>query len=191
MSKELEQRVEQLEDLEKLTRTRMTRVMEQLDETHDRLENLETETETKQLRREVEQLRSRTDMVQQVEQASALKPDQRAAVLIQTLYNDAHANESNGLQPKAKLTNKQARSALGGGMTRSKAWQAMQRAVELVTKAANQEHLAEEKRLLQYVKVPRSESQNSHLLLDLRNGEMPPVGTSFDITTPGGAAMGD
>lgn len=186
---ELEERLDAVAQEAEDARKFAQRAIRERNELAEEVESLRSDVEY--LRREQDRLRNRTDMLQQVRQASALKPDERAAVLIQTLYNDAHANQDDGLHPKAKQTTKQARSALGGGVQRSKAWQAQQRAVELVAEAAGQDDVPEDARLLQWVKRSRSHSEDSHLLLDLRNGEMPAAVSGFDIAGPGGVVADD
>lgn len=150
----------------------------ELADANDRIDELEVENK---------RLRERTELLQRVRKASALKPEERAAVLIQTLYNDARAHEDDGLAPKAKLTTKQSKTALGGGVSRSIAWQAMQKAVELVDEEGSNQPLS-------YVKKSRSATENSHLLLDLRDGDVPEVVAGVDITateSTGGVATGD
>lgn len=147
----------------------------------------EMRLEMAELRRENERLRDQRELIQRVQQAAAMKPDKRAAVLIKTLHNDATAHREAGKKPIAKMDTQDARTALGRDINRTLAWEAMQKAVELVEDATDGSDL------LQYVKRDRSAPENSHLRLDLREDDMPATVGGFDITghTTGGSVTGD
>jgi len=165
-------------------REEVAKLRSTVDRLVDRVDELEEENR---------RLRDRTDLLQQVREASSLKPDERAAVIIQTLINEAHTNEASGHAPKAKMDTAQAKKTLGGAADRGAAWRALQRAEELVcdAKGLDPDNDNECQRSpVRYVKRSRSAKENSHLLLDLRDGDVPAVVAGYDVHD-GGAVAGD
>jgi DNA repair exonuclease SbcCD ATPase subunit len=150
---------------------RVTELEAALEERDERIAELEAD---------LEQLRERTDMLQQVRQNANRGPDERAAILIQTLYNEAHAHKDAGLDPRATMDKDAAIKALGGGIQRQKIYPTFRKA----------EALVDDTDVLEYVQVPRSAAENNHLELDLREGDVPAVVAGHSITK-GGVATGD
>lgn len=118
----------------------------------------------------VEALEDRTDLLDRVEKASALKPEERAAVLIQTLYAKAQRNDG-----KASIDASGAVDALGGEVSRTLMYGesgVFQRAVDLVG----------DEDVLWYKKENRASNRNSRLLLDLDEGDLPDAVAGREIT---------
>lgn len=164
---------------------RVSQLEDEVDTLRDEVDQLREENA--QLRRKNERLRDRDEFLNRVEQATVSDPETRAVILVQSLYNEALANQdTDGRAPKAKLTNQEARKVLGLGTgERWKAWDAMQRAVDLVEEATGGSEP-----VLEYVKKDRSDKQNSHLVLDLRKGDVSARVAGYDIVR-GGAITGD
>lgn len=128
------------------------------------------EEEAKELRQEVAELRQQTELVDRVQRASTLKPDERAIVLIQTLHAEARRNGGT-----ATIDASAAVKALGGDVDRTLMYGedgTFERTVDLVG----------DEDLLWYKKENRASSKNSRLILDLNNGEMPEKVAGHDIT---------
>lgn len=154
MSKRLDTAEEQNEWLE-----------QQLKERDDRIDELE---------RQLEQVNTRTDLLDRVEAGSALKPEERAAVLIQTLYNEA-AN-TNGY---ASIDATGAVKALGGSVNRTLMYGpngAFQKAVDLV----------DDESVLMLKKENRASEKNTRLELNITDGDLPD--TVAGVEVKGGAS---
>jgi len=112
----------------------------------------------------IEELQDRTDMLETVKKASSMKIDQRAAVLIQVLYNKAWSRgRKTNEEPRAALDYNDASNALGGCVGRSTIYRTMTKAEQLV----------DDTDVLQKIKEDRSSSKNTRLALDLTEGDLP------------------
>lgn len=130
-------------------------------ETHD--ERIEEHTDQiLAIEENVHDLDDRTSLQEFVRDASSLKVEERAAVLIQTLYNEAQKKRRRGGEPIATGDYKDADTALGNTLDNRQLIDAMDRAATLV-----------EGDVLQFKKEPRSSRMNSRLILNLNAGELP------------------
>lgn len=127
------------------------------------------EEENAELKGEVATLRDRTDLFDRVRRASALKPDERAAVMIQTLYNEAEASDG-----RATMDVGEGVKTLGGEVDRTLMYGengAFERAVDLV----------DDEEVLWYKEESRSSQKNSRLIIDLNAGPLPETANGFDL----------
>lgn len=135
----------------------------------------DVEQELQEVRRSMEAVQEQADMMQRIKRASALKPDERAAVLIQTLYAQAKRNgERPNHEPRATMEAGEAVHALGGDADRTNMYGEsgiFNRAVELV----------DDQDVLWYQKESRASKQNSRLIMDLGAGEPPATVAGYDI----------
>lgn len=125
------------------------------------------------LEHELEQVQTRTDLLDRVEEGSSLKPEERAAVLIQTLYNEAV--NTNGY---ASIDVSGAVKALGGSVNRTLMYGpngTFKRAVELV----------DDEDVLRLKKENRASEKNTRLELNITDGELPE--TVAGVEVKGGA----
>lgn len=151
----------------------LTELANKVDTLHRRIKVLEEERdddkrriavleqENSGLKGELATLRDRTDLFDRVQRAAALKPEERAAVLIQTLYSEAESSDGRATMDAGKAV-----GALGGGVNRTLMYGengAFQRAVDLV---GNED-------VLWYKEESRSSQKNSRLILDLNAGKLP------------------
>jgi len=143
-------------------------------EKDERIDELETELE--EARSEIQSLRERTGLLQTVKNGSSMKIDERAAVMVQTLYNEAWQKQQSNAnnQPKASMDYNEATKALGGSPDRSAIYRAMKKAEELVGDTA----------VCRKVKEGRSSDKNTRLVIDLDGGELPDVVAGQSITAP-------
>lgn len=156
MTDDLDSRVNALESLVDSLRTKVREVESRAETAEVRVRTVEKENE--ELRAELDTLRDRTDLLDHVKEASALKPERRAAVLIATLHNQAQTND--GL---AEMEVSEAQAALGGSVDRTLMYSTFEKAVELVG----------DEDVLCYIRESRASSANSRLKINLRKGELP------------------
>lgn len=108
------------------------------------------------LEERLDAVESSTELIQHVEDASRLDVDERAAVCLQTLVNEARSRPDN--QPsRASMDWEKGLAALGGGIDRTRIYDVYRRAEELV---GNDD-------VCWYEKEPRGSQQNSRLVVDL------------------------
>lgn len=136
----------------------------------------EAERRVDELEAEVETLRDRTSLIDHVQRASARKPDERAAVLIQTLYAEAtrRGERENG-EARAAMEATEAVKALGGDADRTNMYGEngiFNRAVELAPDDAP----------LRYIRESRASKRNSRLALNLEDGDLPNTIQGHSIT---------
>lgn len=125
---------------------------------HDLENKLEAEQEERlRLQAELKSLREDTELVSEMKQDAVNKKDQRAMVLVQTLYRRAGENG------KARMTIKDAMNTLQGTVERTQLYPTFQRAVDLVG----------DEDVLEYVQKPRGAEIPSHLLMDRNAGTVP------------------
>lgn len=150
VAKQAMQRVNELEEELEERRTRDTNLVEQI----------------QALERELEDLRERTQLLQAIQHAGALKKDQRVAVLLQTLYNKAkrHEREESG-SARATADINAYRNALGGDVDDSYFYRDAEAAVELVGDSD----------VLEFKKESPGARKNSRLILDLGAGDLPAI----------------
>lgn len=172
MSEDVSQRLQALEN-------RLDAMSKRLNTTEEQNEWLEEELKQRdkridELERELQQVQTRTDLLDRVEEGSSLKPAERAAVLIQTLYNEA-AN-TNGA---ASIDATGAVKALGGGVNRTLMYGpngTFQKAVDLV----------DDESVLTMRKENRASEKNTRLELDINDGDLPD--TVAGVEVKGGAS---
>jgi len=157
---------------------RVTELRETVRNQADRIDELEAENE--ELQSEVEDVRNRTALLNQVQQASSRKPEVRAAICIQTLYNEAYKRQQDKSEssPTAQMDYNRAEAALGGGMNREPIYRTFSRAEELV----------DNDDLVWMVKEGRASEKNTRLILDLSGGDVPTTIAGHEIATPEGGA---
>lgn len=167
MSDDVEGRVAELENRLDAMSRRLDTVQEQNEWLEDELKDRDEEIQ--HLRRELDSVKNRTDLLDRVESASALKPDERAAVLIQTLYNEADATNGH-----ASIDASQASKALGGRVDRTLMYGetgTFQKAVDAVG----------DDDVLKLVKEDRASDRNTRLVLNLEAGELPETVAGVEV----------
>lgn len=172
MSSDVSQQFIPVDDFERMMRrieNELDELKEQVNSQQDRIDDLEVENE--RLRERWKRTEERTDLLQHVKQSSALAPEERAAILIQTLHNKAVASEQRGEPAQSELDANQGVSALGGSIDRTLMYSTFEKAVELVGDEA----------VLQYKKEDRGAAKNSRLLLNLEAGELPATVAGHEI----------
>ena len=131
--------------------------------------------ENRMLREEVRELEHRTSLLKNMAASTANIVERRAAVLIQTLYNEAaHRKRSNNEQarPRASMDYRKVETALGGGLSREQIYRAMERAEEIV----------ETDGVVTYIKQSRSDAKNTRLELDLSEADRVETDQGFDFS---------
>lgn len=128
-----------------------------------------------ELESRVDDLQTRTDLMDDVAHGSAMKVEKRAAVLIQTLYNNAYRNKQadTSEQATAALDWRGGQSALGGNIDRSGVYRTFEKADDIV-----------EGDVVRFEKESRSSKKNSRLILDIREDEPPRTVAGQKITAP-------
>lgn len=162
----------EVRDANQSARTAKSKLLEvhgDLQEKEQRIDELEERIEEQD--QTISQLRDRTGLLESVKEGASLPIEQRAAVLIQTLYNKAWDNDG-----KAALDYKAAEAALGGSVNRSNIYRTMDKA----------ENLVDNSQLLQKVKEDKSSAKNTRLTMDLSAGEVPATVAGKEIAQPGG-----
>ena len=167
---QLATRVEVLKSEQKRARDKRMGLLETHQNQADRIEDLEADVN--ELEAEVDRLRDRTDLMDAIKDATVLKPEQRAAVLLQTLYNEAwtKAQRETKNPPTAEMDYNQAGSALGGSIDqRPKLYAAMEKAAALVTEKLG------ENDVVSFIKEDRHAPKNTRLQVDLRGRDPFPL----------------
>lgn len=159
---ELENRVDALQTKAKTAEDRAQEAEARADAAEERVTELE---------REVAALRDQTDLLQQVKKASALKPAERAAVLIQTLATEAASSDG-----RASMDANAAVKALGGDADRTN----MYGEYGVFAKAVD---LVGDEDVLWFREENRASQQNSRLILDLNEGELPATVAGHEVST--------
>lgn len=141
----------------------MSTRVEKLEHQNEWLEDAlkERDMQIRDLEQELENIDTRTDLLDNVQEATTMKPDERAGVLIQTLYNEAE--KGNG---RASMDVGEAVKTLGGGVHRTSMYGEegdFKRAVELVG----------DEDVLDLKEENRASDKNTRLRLDLTSGEVP------------------
>lgn len=182
----LEERVQELEQLAedafgiaREARQEVARVRDQYEEKlaarDERIAELEAELE--HLRDEVDTVSDQTEVLQLGRKASALKPDERAAVVLQTLYNEARkrGDRNNDEPASAAMDAGEAVKTLGGSIHRTQVYGdhgVFQRAVDLV----------DDEDVCWVKKESRASSKNTRLIVDLEAGDLPTTAAGRSIT---------
>lgn len=162
-------------NLAKQAQQKLIDVRERELEKDQRITELEEQLDDAQS--EIKSLRDRTGLLQTVKNGSSMKIDERAAVLIQTLYNEAwkkKQSSANNAKPKASMDYNAASGALGGSPDRSAIYRAMDKAEELV----------ENEELCRKVEEDRGSDKNTRLVLNLEAGDVPTVIGGQTIINP-------
>ncbi|MFC6825710.1 hypothetical protein [Halopelagius fulvigenes] len=162
---ELRSEVNQLKsDFQGLLKQHQT-ALQRIDELEDRVEDLEAENDA---------LRRGADLVQTVRKNGATTTEKRAVEVINTLGRRAGGRPDS--QPaRSELDATGIVNALGGSIDRTNTYGFMDDVVELVGNP----------NVLWKQKEPRSSSDNTRLVLDLRNGDLPEMvaGHELEVTT--------
>jgi len=139
----------------------------------DEIETLRKENT--QLEQRIKELQDRTDLMNDVAQGSAMKIEKRAAVCIQTLYNEAWKRKHDGSDDAAtaSMDYNKADGALGGTLSRSSILRTFKKADELV-----------DGDVVEFISESRSSKRNSRLVLDLRDNEAPRSIAGQELTEP-------
>lgn len=167
LTQEERDKIAELRNLVEVLTTRVKDAEERAADAEERA--AAAEEEAAELRQELAELRERTSLVDRVQRASTLKPEERAIVLIQTLHAEARRNGGT-----ATIDASAAVKALGGDIDRTLMYGddgTFQRTVDLVG----------DEDLLWYQTENRASSKNSRLILDLNNGEMPDTVAGHDV----------
>lgn len=180
---QLENRINEIESVaesaSKTARRAMDRNIEFRKTIQEQEEQIEAiRDENQELRAQVEQLRDRTGLLEHVQDAASLKPEKRAAILIQTLYNSAWKRKQNNANsnPSASMDYNGAETALGGGISRDK----------IYTTFAKAEQLVDDTDVVRYVKENRGSDKNTRLVLDLSETDAPSQIAGRTIEPPEG-----
>lgn len=173
VAREAQQQAESASRLASDAQDRLLDLREENATLRDEIESLHEENES--LRGRIEELHNRTDLMTDVAAGAAMKPDQRAAVCIQTLYNEAYRNKHLNAEtrPTASMDYKKGQGALGGGISRSSVLRSFERADELV-----------DGDVVRYIREDRSSEQNSRLVIDLSESAAPETVAGQEITEP-------
>jgi hypothetical protein len=156
------------------------RALDKINDLEDDVDRLEDELEDAEA--ELDALRERTDLVQAVQKASNLKPEERAVVCIQTLYNRANARQDVGEPPLAEMTARQAITALGGSINRTAVYRTFETADDLLSDIPDD--------VFEYRTEDRSSAEKSRLRLNLDAGDLPSVVAGHDIVVGGSEVAG-
>lgn len=143
---------------------RVNELEEELDERRTRDANLVEQIQS--LERELADLRERTQLLQAIQNAGALKKDQRVAVLLQTLYNKAKRHErEEGGAARATADINTYEDALGGDVEQTYFYRDASAAVEMVG----------DEGVLDFKQEAPGARKNSRLILDLEAGDLPAI----------------
>ena len=136
-------------------------------ERDEEIARLEGEIET--LREEVEELRSTTRLLDHVSNAGQLDIETRAAICIQTAYNEAKDTDGN----MAYLTARDAWTALGRSHDRTRMYDVFRKAESLYADAvdADVDEVGTDHPIY-FKKEDRGHEPPSRLVVDLSNGEI-------------------
>ena len=151
-----------------------------ISKTNDAEERIEAlEQQVAELEYQLEQFHNRVDreerMFSDIRKGMANKPEERAAILIQTLNNEALTDASIGRGAKAEMDAGKARGALGGGVDRTLMYPTFECAAGLIG----------DEDVLEYVKEGRGGERNSRLRLNLEGDrELPDRVAGYKIRDP-------
>lgn len=158
-----------LHDFAKTLREENTTLQEKVNDQQETIQELQDE---------LSRLEDRTNLLQHVKKASALESEEKIAIILQTLVEEAEQKRKNGKTASAAMDAPQAVKTLGGGVDRTTMYDLLPRAAELVGK--------QEEKVCYYLREDRASQKNSRLVVNLENGEMPAMVEGYDISTGGG-----
>lgn len=166
---ELEQRLESLQmdvkqsgNLAKDAIQTANEALQQVDDVQDNLSG-----DVRELEARFDDLADRTDLLKHVKQASALSRDEKAVVCLQTLVTEAQDGDG-----RAAMNAREAKKALGGGVDRTLMYKILPHAADLV----------DDEDVVWWQTESRSSQQNSRLIIDLTNGDVPGSIEGYDLT---------
>lgn len=142
---------------------------DEVEDNEDQIKELRAENEA--LRRELDQVKDRTDLLQQVRRASSRPKEEKVAVTLTVLRQRAERQGGSASMQWDGVVN-----ALGGDIDRTTSYDIMQAAADMIDSDA-----------VRYVKEPRSSKQNTRLVMDLNAGRLPHTIAGHDITGQGEA----
>jgi DNA repair exonuclease SbcCD ATPase subunit len=150
------------------------RALDKVNDLEAEIDTLEADLEAAQSR--IDELEERTDLLQAVQKASSLKPEERAVVCIQTLYNRASARD-----PRlAEMDVQAAINALGGSVKRHHIYPVFDVVDDL-------EDVDDD--VLQVVREDRASEENTRIVLNLEAGELPSMVLGHELETGQQAAV--
>lgn len=160
---QLEARIDEAHERLDVQREGYAKALQRIDDLTDELAARDERID--ELESHLEAVSERTNLLQYIRQASSLAPEERAAVLIQTLHNEAtrRGQKNNDESASASIDKDGAMKALGGTVERGNIYYTFEKAEQLV---GNDD-------VCWYQKEPRSSEQNSRLVLSLENGGLP------------------
>lgn len=162
-----EDRIAELENLADLLITRLRQQEERGDRLEARMAEFEARLDEQGER--VDDVADRTDLLQHVRRASALKPAERAAVCIQTLATEA------GVDGRATMDANGAVKALGGDADRTN----MYGPYGVFAKAVD---LVGDEDVLWVEQESRASAKNTRLVLDRSAGELPSTVAGHEVS---------
>lgn len=132
-NRRLRERVDEMEDVA----SRVDSATHAVKRAHDKLDDREAAIEGNTdrilaLQEHVSDLDDRTRLQEHVRDASSLKVEERAAICIQTLFNEAQSKRRRGGEPVVAMDCNDSKMALGGSLAREQLQTALRRADELV-----------------------------------------------------------
>jgi uncharacterized protein YigA (DUF484 family) len=181
LHQEVQEAISTAESALSTARRSQQRVLELRGQLQDRDEEIDDlQEEIGRLERELREVRERTDLLEHVKKAASLKPETRAAICIQTLYNSAMKRKRDSTSDKARasMDYKGAENALGGAMNREPIYRTFDRAEKLVG----------DEDVCRKIKEDRSSDKNTRLVIDLTEGDLPQTIAGHEITEPDGGA---
>jgi len=122
----------------------------------------ELQAENAELRERLDEHRQLDDLLAGMQQNAANDPEKRAAVIVQTMFNEASGKQAAGQTPVVRFDKDDCRRALGGDAKKHDVWYAMTEAVPRVVDGS----------VVTHVKTPRSSDQLNYVEMDLREGDV-------------------
>jgi hypothetical protein len=154
------------------------RALQKVNDLEDDVQRLETELADAHA--EIDALQERTDLLQAVQKASSLKPEERAVICIHTLYNEAGTRD-----PRlAELDVRGAITALGGSVKRHHIYPVFDTVDDLVEDPDSNV----DERVLSVVREDRSSEDNTRIVLNLEAGDLPEMVLGHELETDADAA---
>lgn len=153
---------------------RVVTLREENRDLRDRLDAAEAERDA--LRQEVKQLRQRTNLLEVLRDTGSMTVEERAAICIQSLYNEAYRERQKDTKDAAtaSMDYKKAEGVFRGQITRDQIYRTFDRAAELIDDEA----------VVKYIEEARSAPKNSRLVLSLERGDVPPSIAGHEIEAP-------
>lgn len=159
----LQERVQASVALGKKTLETVNRYESRLDEFEERIDEMQAQ---------LDELQDEQRLIGAMGDIIGSDRDKRAALILQTLHNDAKANQDD----RARMTAREAWSVVNRSVDRSQMYDVLRRA----------ETIVDDHDVCQYVERPRGSEPPSHLLVDLSEGRLPGMIAGKRITPASG-----